>query len=249
MEKSLFTDQQLFEATDLHMANVKRLITWGAVRPAKGGKGRGRVRLWEARAIRHIACVAALIKTGMSLRTAHTIAYLDIAGELFLDLTDPETHALNGVTDHRWFDPNTPLDPDDDLAFRLYIVDGQYLFTRVTSEGLPMPKGVLANDLTVFQTFVDWGTRGKTIMTPEGAVWAPKWEIAPGVNEVEPESLAWEHDPSLDQGGRVDWQQTWSSAVSVTTVNLTFACVLAMRRLFGIPLNVRLQPIAGDKEA
>jgi hypothetical protein len=71
MGDSYYTDAELESATGLPLIHVRRLITWRAVRPAKGGKGV--VRQWDRNAIRHIACVNALYVAGLSLPMAHTL--------------------------------------------------------------------------------------------------------------------------------------------------------------------------------
>ena len=40
MDDSYYTDAELESATGLPLIHVRRLITWGAVSPAKGGNGR-----------------------------------------------------------------------------------------------------------------------------------------------------------------------------------------------------------------
>jgi hypothetical protein len=74
MDDSYYTDAELESATGLPLIHVRRLITWGAVSPAKGGKGV--VRQWDQHAIRHIACVKALYVAGLSLPMAHTLGML-----------------------------------------------------------------------------------------------------------------------------------------------------------------------------
>ena len=69
-----FTDEQVTEACNLHVDNLRKLITWGAVIPAQAGGGRGRVRLWTMGHVRRISITASIQNAGFSLRLAHTIA-------------------------------------------------------------------------------------------------------------------------------------------------------------------------------
>lgn len=232
----LYSDDELLKATGLHIDNVRKLVTWGAVRPAKGGRGRGRVRMWYAHTVRHIACVAALVNAGLSLKIAHTLVYLDVLGHIFFDIIDPETLAMNAGDKEGWFDPERPLDPHDDHDFRLIIADGRYVFIRSYNE--PIAKGIIANGR--FRSNVDFGQMigsGELDENGKPINLRPIWErIAPGRCEIDPGSLAWEYDPSLRDDAAIDWQTAFDAAVSITTVNLSLACKIAMRRLLGIPV-------------
>src|SRR5258708_12454447 len=74
MDDSYYTDAELESATGLPLIHVRRLITWKAVGPPKGGKGG--VAQWDRQPIRHRACVNALHVAGLSLPSAHTLAQL-----------------------------------------------------------------------------------------------------------------------------------------------------------------------------
>jgi hypothetical protein len=244
MSNELYTDDQLLEATGLHIDNVRKLVTWGAVRPAKGGRGRGNVRMWYAHTVRHIACVAALVNAGLSVKMAHTLVYLDILGDIFFDIIDPETLAMNSGDKDGWFDPERPLDPQDDHDFRLIIADGKYVFIHSLTKETPIPKGILADAGTLFRTYVDF-SRYSGSVGDDGKVkdLRPKWEMAPGHFEVDPGSLAWQYDKTLEDETAIDWQTAYSAAVSITTVNLSLACKIAMRRLLNIPVFFPKPPV------
>ena len=103
MDDSYYTDADLEWATGLPLIHVRRLITWGAVSPAKGGKGV--VRQWDQHAIRHIACVKGLYVAGLSLPMAHTLGMLTPT-RVAIDLIDPRVQTK---AKKRWFDPQTAL--------------------------------------------------------------------------------------------------------------------------------------------
>jgi hypothetical protein len=74
-EAETFTDEQVTRACGLHLDNLRRLITWGAVTPAQSGGGRGRVRKWTARQALRISVTAQFVEVGFSLQMAHTLTY------------------------------------------------------------------------------------------------------------------------------------------------------------------------------
>ncbi len=74
-EGALFTDRQVIAATGMAVDSLRRLITWGAVRPSQSGGGRGRVRLWSTHQALRICVTSELAAEGYSLQMAHTLAY------------------------------------------------------------------------------------------------------------------------------------------------------------------------------
>ncbi|HEX3861798.1 MAG TPA: hypothetical protein VHY35_08925 [Stellaceae bacterium] len=75
MNDTLFSDKQVTSACNLHVDNLRRLITWGAVTPAQAGGGRGRVRQWTARQALRVSVTAQFVEVGFSLQMAHTLTY------------------------------------------------------------------------------------------------------------------------------------------------------------------------------
>jgi hypothetical protein len=70
-----YTDEQVTTACGLHLDNLRRLITWGAVTPVQSGGGRGRIRKWTARQALRIGITAQFVEAGFSLKMAHTLTY------------------------------------------------------------------------------------------------------------------------------------------------------------------------------
>jgi hypothetical protein len=133
------TDEQVTDATGLHVDNLRKLITWGAIKPVQGGGGRGRVRKWTTRQALRIAVTAQFVEAGFSLQMAHTITYCLPLDDL-LYVYDPEllekVIAAKGlVSDQRLLIDLTASEaPEvwpgaDHLGSRTLIVDGRYLYT------------------------------------------------------------------------------------------------------------------------
>ncbi|MEI6987176.1 MAG: hypothetical protein WCK65_13705 [Rhodospirillaceae bacterium] len=87
-DEKLFTDAEVTYATGLHVENIRKLINWGAVSPAKGGKGRGNVRLWDELRCSYIARIAAMYNNGFSLRMAHTISIMEKSFNATFNITN-----------------------------------------------------------------------------------------------------------------------------------------------------------------
>lgn len=244
--KILYTDDQVVDATGLHIDNVRKLVTWGAVRPAKGGRGRGNVRQWDGRTARRIARVAAIVESGMSLRMAHTLTYLQVLDEDF-DKIDPFWfHGLDkgrlddGITfaeKYGWFDASKPLSPSEDTDRVLDIVNGRIIsldFSPIRDvHGAIVPIGFLTKDRSKFRTWLNFSEWSDHPSIPG----RPKWQMRDGHEEIDPSSLAWEYAEAADveahEAGHYD---QFLNPTSLLRINLSFACRVAMRKLLGIPV-------------
>jgi hypothetical protein len=109
----LYTDQQVIAATGMPVDSLRRLITWGAVKPAQSGGGRGRVRLWTTRQALRISTTAQFADAGFSLRMAHTLTYCFPLDRL-VTLYDPET-LRTGIEEHKRKFPDDPTEGTDTL--------------------------------------------------------------------------------------------------------------------------------------
>jgi hypothetical protein len=89
MDDRRITDEQVTTACNLHIDNLRRLITWGAVKPVQSGGGRGRVRLWSLPQAMRIALTAEFFEAGFSLQMAHTLTYC-LPFDDMLALYDPK---------------------------------------------------------------------------------------------------------------------------------------------------------------
>jgi len=108
MDEKTFTDEQVMRACNLHIDNLRRLITWGAVKPIQAGGGRGRVRLWSFPQAMRVAVTAEIFDAGFSLQMAHTLTYCLPLDDLLkfydpdflrkkLDLNDPRNARLKSM--------------------------------------------------------------------------------------------------------------------------------------------------------
>lgn len=93
LTRESYTDEQVTTATRLHVDNLRKLITWGAVKPLQAGGGRGRVRMWSTRQALRISVTAQFVEAGFSLQMAHTLTYCLPLDDL-LYVYDPEVLAL-----------------------------------------------------------------------------------------------------------------------------------------------------------
>jgi hypothetical protein len=99
MKDKKFTDEEVTKACNLHIDNLRRLITWGAVTPAQAGGGRGRVRLWTLSQAMRIAVTAEFVESGFSLQMAHTLTYC-LPFDDMLNLYDPDFMKKHFVIAH-----------------------------------------------------------------------------------------------------------------------------------------------------
>jgi hypothetical protein len=253
MEAETFTDEQLTTACELHVDNLRQLITWKAVIPYQRGGGRGRVRLWTLDHVYRISMTASIFNAGFSLKMAHTLAYL-IPMDGFLYFRRPGWLDRSG-----WFDPkNSRVEPDDRDWF-IHVVNGRFLYL---DEGLPPPDfdrnakhvrepfyyGKLNREHTLLKSRIDFAH----FYAPEDASvddidptfsklpeWyydtTPKWErTGSSTPEVDPSSLAWEYEPSLDEELAND---AFTRPKSKLSINLTLALRIATRRALNLPLD------------
>jgi hypothetical protein len=210
MDDSHYTDAEMESATGLPLIHVRRLITWGAVHLAKGGKGT--VRRWDRFEIRHIACVNALYVAGLSLPMAHTLGML-MPLRFVIDIIDPEAD-VGAKTRKRWFDPQTALRANEKGDIVVLIANGYSIFWAL-GKGKPSFVGKLSADRSVFLSALDHSE----------------------FDECNPGSLSWEYQPELAADpAQQEAADLLQHPVSVNTINLGLAARVAMRRLLGIPV-------------
>jgi hypothetical protein len=207
MDDSRYTDAEMESATGLPLLHVRRLITWGAVSLARGGKGV--VRQWDRFEIRHIACINALYVAGLSLPMAHTLAMLTPLQ--MIDIIDPKAD-IPAQTRKRWFDPQTPLRAREKSDAVVVIVNGYSIFWAL-GEGKPRFVGKLSADRSTFLSALDHSK----------------------FDERNPASLSWEYQPELAADpAQQEVADILQHPVSVNSINLGLAARIAMRRLLGV---------------
>ena len=200
----LYSDKDMEAATGLPSIHVRRLITWGAVDPVKGGKGV--VRKWDRSAIRHIACVNAFYVAGLSLPIAHTLAVL-MPLRFVVNLIDRRYRRK--ITKNGQIDLQTAIEALDKEDIVVIIADGYSIFWKL-GKRKPRFVGKLSTDRSVFLSVLD------------------DYEYF----ECNPDSLSWEHQTELaeDPAQRMA-AETLRHSVSMNTINLSLAVKLAMQHL------------------
>jgi hypothetical protein len=210
MDDSHYTDTELELATGLPLVHVRRLITWRAVRPVKGGKGV--VRQWDRDAIRHIACVNALYVAGLSLPMAHTMAVLTPM-RFAIDVIDPEAD-IRPNAKKKWFDPQTALRALETIDIVVLIADGYSIFWTMGKRD-PFFFGKLSADRSAFLSALDYSK----------------------FDEFSPAKLSWKHQPELmADPAQQQAADILRHPISLNAINLSLAARVAMRRLLGIPV-------------
>jgi hypothetical protein len=139
------TDEQVTRATGLHVDNLRRLITWGAVQPISAGGGRGRVREWTTRQALRISITAQFVEAGFSLQMAHTLTYCLPLDDL-LYLYDPKylmevmAQEKPDESERRLLRQLTHAEPPgawperDYMGSQTLIVDGKFLYSDVLGD-------------------------------------------------------------------------------------------------------------------
>ena len=211
-----YSDSDLEKATGLPMLHARRLITWGGITPAKGGKGV--VREWHRDEIRHVACVAALYEAGLSLRMAHTLSML-IPARFALRIIDPDAGIQPAVRD-KWFDARQPLRVIEKTDVILTIVNGKSIHWQL-GQSKRFFIGKLANDRSLLLSALDYSNH----------------------YECDPAHLSWKYEAELATSrAHSKAALEFRHPISVTRVNLSLASKIAMRRLIGIPVFFERRP-------
>jgi hypothetical protein len=246
MDDRTFNDEQLTSGCDMHIDNLRQLITWKAVIPYQRGGGRGRIRLWTMTHVHRVSMTASIFNAGFSLRMAHTLAYLIMMDEL-LCLYDPLNLEMNGGDRSGWFDPNKPrVEPDEDDWY-LDVVNGRFVYLDIGSDPeqvrQPMVYGELNRDRTILKSMIDFAHYSGPVDTDPANVvdtkylteTRPKWErFWMPTPEVDPSSLAWKYEPNLDEDLAND---LFTRPKSKQVINLTLGLRVAVRRVLDLPVD------------
>jgi len=197
----LFSDSEVIEATGLGLDNLRKLITWGAVRPEQSGGGRGRVRMWTLRQSMRIAATAAVYRAGFSLRMAHTLVYALPLDDMLLSY-DPELwgqgtgahqfepwNASGGavVLDRLLSTGEYRIGRDRRRIGHIHIVQGSLVYTDALGRGAAL-FGYIDRDRNIFVSFRD----------PAEFSWGAVYNSFPhlprrvGMSEIDPASLSLE---------------------------------------------------------
>jgi hypothetical protein len=247
MDNRRFTDEQLISACDMHIDNLRQLITWRAAVPHQRGGGRGRVRLWTMQAVHRISITSSLFHAGFSLRMAHTLAYLLPLDDLLSLFYDPQARDLNRGDQFRWFEPTRPrVQPEEDDWY-LHVVNGRFVYLQIGTgpEGVPEPiaYGELNRERTLFKSQIDFAHyKGPIAADPANVVDSkyltekvPKWErYWTNTPEVDPSSLSWEYDGNFNE---VLAKDLFYRHKSKNSVNLSLGLKIAVRMALNLPVD------------
>lgn len=189
-----YTDDQVTAATGLHVDNLRKLITWGAVRPAQAGGGRGRVRKWTTRQALRIAVTAQFVSAGFSLQMAHTLTYCLPLDDL-LHVYDPAKmraviEQSKDEADRRMLrqlvDPAQPEIPHDRYIGSLTVlVDARYLYSDCLGD---CPTLMAIIDAGAPKVYPTWGSPS-TFQYGSGVTELLKLRPATDAENIEQSSL------------------------------------------------------------
>lgn len=254
MSEALFTDEQVTNACGLHVDNLRRLITWGAVKPAQAGGGRGRVRLWNFNQAMHVAATAEFFEAGFSLQMAHTLAY-SLPLDDMLRLYDPEfIKAHINVNDRREAHIKRLISPrarnywmpQDAVGTEIIIVDRKLIYADILGD-TPTFFGFIVADRNLFYPTWDplkfyWGMVSEGIGEPLAA---------PSISDISRSSLLidpayFDEDKTALQGFIKYMTKDIESQIidpndflyrNCYQINLNVGLVITFRKLLGLPVH------------
>jgi hypothetical protein len=257
MSETLFTDEQVTNACGLHIDNLRRLITWGAVKPVQAGGGRGRVRKWTARQALRVSATAQFVEAGFSLQMGHTLTYCLPLDDL-LYAYDPEiirTH-LKGMRDPGSSRLRTMISrrgknywPNKgSLGSEVLIVDRQFLYADVLGDA-----PTLFAVMEIERQRV-WPTRYNPYRFVFGAGMVEDFNLPKIVDaqEISRSSLLIDDDffqedapPNFDRveakipAGLTTQILSLNGLIcrNLTAINLAVGFTACVRKLLGLPLN------------
>jgi hypothetical protein len=252
-----FTDDDVNRCTGLSVRAWREVIKRGAVRTITEKRGRGRVRMCDATTFKRAALIAVLNQAGLSLAMAGQIAYLlpfdmllyDVCDPIFilLDVTasvDPETGLLPKLKTPKtdWFDPDKPAiaDPKDDWLIEIY--DGRFVAIIDPPKQEPMIYGDLRKEMT---KFVTWFPFHRYIGSGTDTTLVAKWQARlRWADQLDPRFLDYRYEDhsSDDDPLCIAAEAAARGPLFKTTINITLAIRLALRRYLGI------DPVISDSE-
>jgi hypothetical protein len=251
--KGVFTDADVTRCTELSARSTRELIKRGAVRTLSADRGAGRIRTFDAATFKRLALLAAINEAGFSLTLAGQMAYLLPSDNLLYQTYDPITVLFDPTANvdrgrglpprlespkFDWFDADKPATADPDRDWLLEIYDGRFValvFQRRRGN-------LIYGDLRKAGTqFVSWWPFQAQLqlndLSSTGADVAPKWEgRRSSADRIDPRFLDYRyenHDSDDDPLTRMAYAAA-QRPIFTTTINMTLAIRLALRRYLGI---------------
>lgn len=249
--KETYTDEQVTAACDIHVDNLRRLITWRAVKPAQSGGGRGRVRKWTIDQVMRIAATAEITRAGFSLQMAHTLV-CGLPTADILDWHDPEF-----IRAH--VDLSQPVEsymralimpevvdywpPDDVIGTQLYVLDGTLVYGDLTGDA-PLLSGIIDPERNEFHPLWSqfrhgWaradGTKRKPYLTKRERrnVLIPDFYFTASDDRISRRTERLMRALEAQTAHEPDELQ----AISSLRINLAAGLRLAFRKLLGLPVE------------
>jgi hypothetical protein len=249
----VFSDADVTRCTELSARSIRELIKRGAVRTLSEDRGAGRIRTFDATTFKRLALLAAINEAGFSLTLAGQMAYLLPSDNLLYQTYDPITVLFDTTVNvdrghglpprlempkFDWFDPDKPATADPDNDWLLEIYDGRFValvFQRRRGN-------LIYGDLRKAGTqFVSWWPFQAQLqlndLSSTGADVAPKWEgRRSSADRIDPRFLDYRyenHDSDDDPLTRMACAAA-QRPIFTTTINMTLAIRLTLRRYLGI---------------
>jgi len=248
----VFTDADVTRCTELSARSTRELIKRGAVRTLSEDRGAGRIRTFDAATFKRLALLAAINEAGFSLTLAGQMAYLLPSDNLLYQTYDPINVLFDTVNVDRgrglpprlemprfdWFDPDKPATADPDTDWLLEIYDGRFVALVFQSRRGRLIYGELRKAGT---EFVSWWPFQAQLqlndLSSTGGDVAPKWEGGrSSADRIDPKFLNYRyenHDRDDDPLRRMA-DAAAQRPIFTTTINMTLAIRLALRRYLGI---------------
>jgi hypothetical protein len=263
--KTTYTDEDVTAACGLHLDNLRRLITWGAVAPAQWGGGRGRVRKWTGRQAMRISVAAQFVEAGFSLQMSHTLMQCLPPLNDFLDLYDPRAISASltqprGGGDQRLRAIISPAAPaadeyraiSDSYSGKVFIVDRRFLYAKLLDDD---PELYAIIDLRLQRVIPRYGPYD----IHPSMIYRDTWDDS-NANRVLPSSLLIEDDFLYEHGepgsdivqksrkhfelfreqmpAGVDWEIRRLDRLvykNLCVIDLSVGLILFVRNLLGLP--------------
>ena len=246
-----FMDAEVTACTGLSARSIRQLIKVGAVRTRSEDRGAGYIRRFDATTFKRLALASAIHDAGLSLTLAGQLAYLLPGDARLYARYDP----INVLCDTRlgadptsglpprletptrdWFDCDKPAmtDPDTDRLLEIY--DGRFVALVFKGQDEPLIYGDLREEGTAFVSWWAFQSHTSAVFSTDADV-APKWEDPrSSANRIDPKFLNYQfehHDDETDPLMR-EARAVAQRPVVKTSINITLALRLALRRYLGI---------------
>jgi hypothetical protein len=250
-QAGVFTDADVTRCTGLSKRSIRELIKHGAIRTLSEDRGAGRIRTFEPTTFKRLAFLAAINQAGFSLKIAGQLAYLLPSDDLLYRTYDPINVLLDttasvdrdrelpprlGTPKFDWFDPDKPAIAEPERDWLLEIYDGRFVALVAQNRRLRLIYGDLRKAGTEFVSWWRFHAQLIDVHSVNGDV-APKWDGRRlSADQIDAKFLHYRHEnhDSADDPLKLMAHSTAQRPLSTTTINITLAIRLALRRYLGI---------------